>query len=417
MKKSLVARGFIGAVASLLGVAAVGCGAATDQEAAEIGSTEQAIVSSDVAAGPDLSISGSARNLREHGACKVTVGGVDFLMTAGGIDATPATTKSVFVLKPGTGWFEFTNVLPTAIAKLQLIQNPRSGEADSCLAIGGVTSPTGTTAVNTVTKLTLSLSGGNPSAVAAASSGTMTARFDHRVIQCGTDKVLIAGGQSGANRLDTLEVWDNGSVATLKDSNNDPIVLTDPRAQFAIAQEDTTHIGIMGGFDGTNFLNGMEKIVVTSSCALTTNDADDKTDKLSSTLSVARSGLVAWRSATNTFHVAAGDTGSASNVDDVVSNFFASSSVSSGTTAVAAKSPALAFDPSSGHAFLVGGVGQNAIQEFDGSWTSVTTDSASATLPVRQGATATLIGSSVFAVAGGDGSNVAKNKVHTISPL
>lgn len=422
MKTRSIARGIVGSVAALLGVMAAGCSAdVAPGDSAEIGSTEQAISNTDITS---LTAFSAGSGVAHHSACTITIGSDRYVIVAGGQTASagPTYTSDAQVLKvTGTkAWTRFASKLPAALAFGAMLPDPNDSAA--CLYFGGEQSNgTKSTAVR---KLKLAVDGsGNPSTLTASTVATMTGRSHHEIIPCGTSssKILIAGG---VGALTSLEVYDNGSVSTLVEQaglGGSNVALSTGRSDFAMASVDVNRIAVFGGKDTNGSdLSSIEVLSLDNDCK---TNLDGTTAKVSpATLSTARHGLKAFYKSTSSsqdnFMVVAGEAGStASNVDDEIKITFSDPTnvltskndrVANGTNVPqAAAFPAFAII-SANRAVLAGGVSQNYVQEDNaGTWTSTNVNSSSASLPNRDGATATHVpGSNVVIVVGGfDGTN------------
>jgi hypothetical protein len=394
---------------------AVGCSAETGE--AEIGSTSQAIVKGDIdSSGPALSVA-----VAHHAGCEVTVSAEKYILLSGGqIPGAPGASDHVQVIRVSTGLaYDFSGILPAPIMYHQAVTEP--GDASKCLVIGGEQSGTPTTSETTITELALQVNASKvPTGVNTASSGTLSVgRSRFQVLPCGTDSLFIAGGKNGstAAAVDSIDVWNAGSVNPFKDASNNTTKMSTARREFSMAQADSTHIGIFGGVNsGGTQLASIDRAIVDSTCKLTTTLSSPFTLPTSpKSLNVARQGLVAFYNShvaanQDDFVVAAGDNGgTAQTTHDLVKLDWSNSANDTRTNPlsvpVGTKAPTLAII-GTGHAFLLGGPGVNAMQEYvSGAWTSVTQDKLSATLANRDGAAAVVSSGVIYTVGGFDGTN------------
>lgn len=310
MKKSLVARGIIGAVASLLGVAAVGCGADGFDEGAagegEIRSTSQALTvtgnaDADIQFFGSVKLDSSILNADSHAdALELIAGGIK-------LDGSLSTKIAVYDSENDT-LTQLRNaandadiVLPAGLAEPVIAQIP--GETLAYLITGGRTVKDGAvSATSYVLKLALNGSSQIASAAlhtVAGPSGTVLPSgrvFSHKSIkQCGSaaNKKLIAFGgttsSSGWQSMSSLSSTSDIMVFTydattpansdwnaLKDTvtpTANTVKLRTTRGYPEVFDVDATNhdeFFIGGGLGtGVNARSTVDRIVVNSSCVAT----------------------------------------------------------------------------------------------------------------------------------------------------
>lgn len=220
MKKSLVARGFIGAVASLLGVAAVGCSAESgDYAETEVGSTSEAL---SVLAAPSNPVDLSSNvnddqraQFSSSCAFKFTPSGGSvrsFFVKAGGFNAagTTATSKIWMLERGGAAWVTQAATLTTARGQAQSYQL----DDTHCAVIAGSDQLDATgTPLATVDLLTLNTSGATPVVNVTTLGSLATARSDFKVTTCadsnGDKHIVVVAGRdasAGTQEIATIEV-------------------------------------------------------------------------------------------------------------------------------------------------------------------------------------------------------------------
>lgn len=253
MKTTTVARGFIGAVASLLGVVAVGCSADGTYEGAagegEIGSVEQAISSGVTNSNRDL-----ANALTSGGgpltpdpvgrigasSCVVNHNGVEKMLIVGGEITGPSVVADAFLFDPtansANGEWRQTGSVGTARAFGRMIQNPV--DSTQCIYVGG-RNAAGTMLSN------VDIFDVDTGTWTAQTSGKQldAVRANFALVKCGTQKLLAIGGGHGNTRESSIEIWDstNGFADTGED-------LSDARYDFGIASyTDNKRFVVAGG--------------------------------------------------------------------------------------------------------------------------------------------------------------------------
>jgi hypothetical protein len=300
MKTIMQARGFIGAVASLLGVFAVGCGADYGPEGAagdeaEIGVSEQAL-SAPLTAGNNpvdkTDGTGGTTDIRKGWASScvltATVNNVtaDYLIEAGGIDAGGSPIKQIVVYKKGSNPF----VQPNA-AGSRLTVASGSGQmvklsATTCAYVGGadIDDSASATATANVDLLTLSFDVSNNPVITVTNKQSLgQARANFMMGVC-TDSnngkhLWALGGRAGATFRDTIEI-SNTALTSWASST----AMQVPRAVFG-ADIDPTDRGILAGggkTTGGTRDNTVDVIRLDSNCAFV--DTTASTQNLSASL-------------------------------------------------------------------------------------------------------------------------------------
>lgn len=224
MKKSILARGFIGSVASLLGVVAMGCSGEVADEATagngEIGSVEQAIAIANLDA-PSVGMSYAEAKFPGY----FQIPGTKKVLVLGGYDSAGNASSKVLTFEYNTAnnppevWSDAMADLPAGRAEFEVVAFP--GTTKLAL-IGGRTSTTGTP-LDTIVIYDYSGTGS-----ANLATGTLaTGRVNFQAVPC-KSQVLAIGGDTGSgveNKLEviTLAASPNfATVATLKDDTAAP---------------------------------------------------------------------------------------------------------------------------------------------------------------------------------------------------
>lgn len=313
MKKSLVARGFVGAVASLLGVAAVGCGADVGDgaagDSAEIGSVAEALTTSGNAKA-DIEFFGS---IKLDSAILNSNGHADNLeLIAGGMIANGTAQVHIQVYDRETDTLTRLRdtspadlSLTTALVEPVIAKIPNTNNA--YLIAGGRTVRDGAVSTDSyVVKLNLN----GASKIASASlfkiagpNGTVLPAgvvFTHKSIkQCGAaaNQQLIAFGgvdaaksfqdMSGKSATRNIAVFTydaaspaNSDWALLKDNTaGTPRTVrlreANGRGYYEVLNATDTDFFIAGGLNsGANALATVDYVKVSSSCVASTADVD-----------------------------------------------------------------------------------------------------------------------------------------------
>jgi hypothetical protein len=254
MKTTTVARGFLGAVASLLGVVAVGCSGDMADEATagngEIGSVEQAISSGVLNSNRDLAnalTSGGGPLTPDpvgragSASCVVNHNGVEKMLLVGGETTIGSTvTAEAFLFDPtansANGEWRQTGSVGTARAFGKAIQNPV--DSTQCIFVGGHNAAG--TMLNNVD-------------IYDVDTGTWTAqtsgkeldetRANFALVKCSTQKLLAIAGGIGSTRRSSIELWD--STNGFQDTGED---LSDARYDFGIGNyTDNKRWAVAGG--------------------------------------------------------------------------------------------------------------------------------------------------------------------------
>jgi hypothetical protein len=401
MKTTTVARGFMGAVASLLGVVAVGCSADGGWEGAagegEIGSVEQALsgtapVKATVAdiSGIDIdpNTGGTQAPVREFaGHCVINDDGVDKLAVFGGFNAAGAALDDILIFDP-SGTPSWTRLPVAAGTKLTQARGSLKGiqlpsDDSKCLIVGGESTNLGGTTYTTVEELSVS----SGTFTVTAKDPLNVARAKHELQVCGNNIIAVGGEQAGAVfTSDSVEIynvagnqWDTNST-TSGDIEN----LGQGRYDFAMAKDDSNDRYVVGGGNnaGGVLLRTVEVFTSANSCT----DMDVKAFPLTERLGTARDGLVAHikPGSSSVFAFLAGNAaGTASAAVDEVSvtswtansQTISTNTSPSGYTLTATAYPMLATDLGATPEtyMLVGGesvpgtttFATNAIQEWD----------------------------------------------------
>lgn len=196
MKTTTVARGFIGAVASLLGVVAVGCSADVMDEATagngEIGSVAQAIGIEVDEAGFSNFASAFMGSANKDSDEQLVAGG--YSTKAGNVISTIRLIDYTASSSPdGANFQKVLNgvtekTLITARAELKMAPIP--GHSGVFLAVGGQTSTTGNVLLNTAEVINL-----NNNTVIAVTDTLSSVRSRFGLTKCG-DKLLVASGET-----------------------------------------------------------------------------------------------------------------------------------------------------------------------------------------------------------------------------
>jgi hypothetical protein len=288
MKKSLVARGFTGIVASLLGVAAIGCGAATDEQGAEIDSTEQAIATNPTESGAyDAAF---PAYIRLSATEALVVGGYN--NSGNGITTIKKVTYDTTVNPATATWSSILDSNNAAIAlsaargEAQILEIP--GHSGIYLVVGGRSAATGSTFLASAEMINL-----NAGSIAVNTVGTplSSGRANFAFTKCG-DKLLVAGGQTtGPAVSNKLEVFTfnatpaNAGFDTMNsaDDHTTDVAMTAGRMFLgglklpAIAAGSTDRIILFGGETTTTVLSSTETLDVDSNCEFVDNSGSKLT--------------------------------------------------------------------------------------------------------------------------------------------
>lgn len=282
MKKSLVARGITGIVASLLGVAAVGCSAETgDYAETEIGSTSEA-----------LSLSSPATNLqtavKSPAACKmVTPGGTDLLLLAGGFTGAGAATDALqlYTRAGGGAWSlpklssDHATTAKLSTARGQALAVPVPGDTSSCYVVGGASTFDGSALANagnvTVEKVTVDnnleltvthASGGTDFAEVPRTLGALAA------CPTGSKILYFAGNDDSGTPLKSVFSFDTSSPTTawvhedLDSSVGGTQDMSDEHSDLAFAQESANFVVAFGN-NALAVSRKVEALTATSNCS------------------------------------------------------------------------------------------------------------------------------------------------------
>lgn len=282
MKKSLVARGFVGAVASLLGVAAVGCGAdvggGAAGDSAEIGSSEQAIRIAHACDNGVSDLSDSSYSAKY--AAYVPISSTEVLVLGGFNSLGNAITTVKKYNKNSDTW--------TTMASL----NAARGEpgfmllgGTRVLILGGKSSTATKTELDNGEIYDWSVNNApSPDGASTTITDTMASKRTRMTISqlsaCASSKYLIAGGltTNGVNEsvVDTLEVFSYDSttpanstfdiLTNRKTPNADNVTLTTARQYHsALPFNSGADVFVVGGEDAAGTVYGtVEKVSVTS---------------------------------------------------------------------------------------------------------------------------------------------------------
>lgn len=283
MKKSLFASGFIGAVASLLGVVAVGCSAETGDPGAQIGSSEQAIGISTTVSGDSYAAYFPA-SIKISATEGLVVGGYDSagnaLTTIRKVTYTNSNTTLAYAKYTKTvngNTVEIT--LNDARGEAQIAAIP--GQSNKFLIVGGRSSDGGTR-LDTAEIIDLSVS---PITVTKMTDTLASARVNFKLTPCG-NTLLVSGGDSGSAE-GKLEVFTfNATHASstfdpLKNTNASPqdVTLTAPRAFHDVIPASATKLLFVGGEDSNGPMRKVDvlNLVNSSTCQLNSSSATQTT--------------------------------------------------------------------------------------------------------------------------------------------
>ena len=198
MKKSLVARGITGIVASLLGVAAVGC-SAEPGDYADVETTSQAVtLTPTLPAGALGVMSCSVHDATLNKDYVLFLGGVDSTTNAAlnTIDAMD-TSNNTLVGKGAGQPLNGKTITARGFGRTIEVGN-------DCYALGGTTKTDNRAAALTaVTKVHVA---NNVWTLTALNMNV--ARNDFSIEKCGASKYIIVGGQDFGTYLDSIEVFD-----------------------------------------------------------------------------------------------------------------------------------------------------------------------------------------------------------------
>lgn len=272
MKTTTVARGFIGAVASLLGVVAVGCSSEplSPEEAAEIGVTSQAL---SVATGTVMPNSPANSDRQFAASCIINdntaSGGVNYMLVLGGYDSAGTTALADGWLYDGTNWTHTDAVsnpdiaLVTPRGQAKMIQVP--GAPNKCLLVGGTTTLNGT-AVDKVDLVTFTNGVLTVAPVAKLNDG----RKHFALSTCGSKVIVFGGIDDNGAITRSVETWattDTNSANTW--SGNFSTQLDTERYDFGLARDVVSSNDVYvlaGGRSSGGVISSIELIQSSSSC-------------------------------------------------------------------------------------------------------------------------------------------------------
>ena len=327
MKKSLVARGFIGAVASLLGVVAVGCSAEgyddgqVASQSQNLGNAAPSVTTTGIAQfTPDSESTAGQQdpNVLHAATCKIWNSDHYDLVVAGGFKdngSSHAALDKIFVYNPVANswtWLGASSGPALHVARGDLQGIPLPDDNTKCAFVGGATSYT--SALKGVASKAvdiLTVSGG--SYTIANGTDLNTARSNFALSTCG-NQLIAFGGQDNGTRLASVEYSNNSSASAAWTNTTG---LTTARMDFAFAKKPGEDKYLIAGGDFSGGVSKQVTLITASSCATTvTNLALSGTSQLT----VARSGSVAFSITGDDFFVAGGANGSSvavANVDKV----------------------------------------------------------------------------------------------------
>lgn len=434
MKKSILARGFIGSVASLLGVMAVGCSSEplSPEEAAEIGVSEQALTNANVVNQSHNFVNADTDDRAAFGsACEVTdpvsPGTAKFMIALGGIESPGNTFSNDAVLyRPGVGYdANATTTFTNGRAFATVIADPSDPQA--CLVFGG---KDGASVKGQAVKIEVGHNGSNYTLTATDVGALATPRTKLQAVAIGTKVLLMGGftniGETTASNL--INVWDSSitgsnTIPALKNTNNVDVTLAVARGKFAagVSEQNDRRILLGGGDDGSGPLDSIEAIILNgsdqlASTATTATNVTTTSPSARVKLSVSRGGLaLVFKddiTADRETWVFGPSDGSAAidsinvnwpNFADNTAGFNTAPVDACASTNLLAVTDPLAVKMGTDRLVFVGSTGsnKNSVMEYNaGSCTSTTTDSSSTALVSREGALGALVGGSVYYTAG-----------------
>jgi hypothetical protein len=215
MKKSLVARGFTGIVASLLGVAAVGCSAdVSDPQSAEneIGSTEQAITGSGVYGAMSCILEDKHAGNNDK-----------YLVVAGGIDlsGTPVASNAIRAIKLATG--QSWSTLGVTLGSARAFGKGIARTPEECVFVGGTTKDYALANAAADRRMDVLTVDNGTFAVTSTANALNAARSHFDLQKCGNGLIAVGGVDNGTSR-NSVEVYDgswHSVTATLSASRLD----------------------------------------------------------------------------------------------------------------------------------------------------------------------------------------------------
>lgn len=299
MKKSLVARGITGIVASLLGVAAVGC-SAEGGDYADVESTSQAVVLSPTRAASSVTFSGF---LQIPNTSKTLILG-GYNSAGNGTTTAVLFDPSLSSSSPDNRYLSLSAALPDALGEpdiVQISQTVSSGVVTSAtfLVAGGRATRDGSAVTNTYL---LTLSGTNLATAAWVKAsdglgqlGTGIVAGLHNIKPCGSGSKFIVFGGATDKGMDTwagmtaardIQVFSFDSVTPANSSwsslnrNSDhttDVQLNVARAYAQVFAVSSTQFDIAGGANNSTnkALLKVERLTVDAATCEATNEIDD----------------------------------------------------------------------------------------------------------------------------------------------
>lgn len=458
MKTTTVARGFIGAVASLLGVVAVGCSADSGWDEAsagngEIGSVEQAIVEADVDNNAPAATIGAG--VAFHNVCNVNSladgSGTWYSIVIAGQTGAGTFSNNAYLIDGSTvrGPFALPTGLTSGTSKFPAIT--RQNDKRECVFGGG----TNGSNLTQVAKATYTTSGGNPALTITQAGSLPTAVSDHSVAYCGNKSLVFMGGNAG---ISDMYVW-NGTLnsdagptgttalVTLKQNDGTTVqTLNNARTRLAVVSVDNLRFALAGGEGSGSALQSAEGFIVVDDASLGCKMASSGRFTAASMLGTGRFDLVAYHENADDATISGtphdrdlvtfvgGDTGVAGVKTETVLRFdwtaktivqvSETDEVNTFGLSVAAARPAIGVkNPGSNAiAHVVGGIDASTAikhyQENDSApWSAVDEDKDNNALLRREGVAAIFNPSAnkIFVFGGRDGSTY-HNNMDQISP-
>lgn len=279
MKTLLKASGIGSAIAFMSAIGLVGCSAEplSPEEAADIGSTSEALSIGTSTANPGDLSAGQGRFL--HGACAFRASNTDYSAIFGGYDGTGAPLSTILVSKgidSSATWVtpdvNGETALATALGDLQAFRI----DDTHCALIGG-SSSRNTTDVATVTLVTFSLQSNDvtkPRIDLDALHSLNAARSKHQMSTCvdnGATRIVVFGGGNNTAELSSIEV--SPTLANITNPANAWTTLgtgmSVPRFNFGLAKDPSRNAYFLaaGNSDVAARENSIEAIKLTSACA------------------------------------------------------------------------------------------------------------------------------------------------------
>jgi hypothetical protein len=241
----------MGAVASLLGVVAVGCSAESGAPEAEIGSTSEALNAASATANLANAVEdlGGSTDItdpvaREWSAsCEIRNGGAGspfVKLLVGGFAADGSALGDAYMNKgDGNAWAK-VSALPSGQERgfAKMIQVP--GAPDKCVLVGGADAKSGGTLLTHAYVFTADGDEGS-----WADAGAMTGRIFHDLFVCGSNRVMAVGGHTAFGSPIAsgkgFEVWNLSTTWTAKADLDLPV------SAFGLAVKSPLKIAIAGG--------------------------------------------------------------------------------------------------------------------------------------------------------------------------